>query len=193
MTQPAHAAPEIVNAEVVEEKSPIRLKSLPTRMTLEELQLQIADKLGITPYVDINVGGRDYRVHGMQVMPDDALERINAMWQDKDLDPWPDDTLPRKVAVTDKDGKMTGEVIEVPRAGRPNTENPTINGKTAPNPSARLARSIFGVERYEQFKADGGESYMVAWVFNELNDIAKAKEDAEKGEADPKSPAPSGS
>lgn len=192
MTQPAHAAPEIVNAEVVEEKSPIRLKSLPKKMSLEELQLQISDKLGITPYVDLTVGGRDYRIHGMQVMPDDALERINASWQDRDLDVWPADTPPRKVAVTDKDGKMTGEVIEVPRAGKPNTETPTINGEPAPNPSARLARAILG-EQYDQFKADGGESYMVAWVFNELNDLANAKEAAAKGESDPKSGQPSGS
>lgn len=192
MTQPAHAAPEIVNAEVVEEKSPIRLKSLPKKMSLEELQLQISDKLGITPYVDLTVGGRDYRIHGMQVMPDDALERINASWQDRDLDVWPVDTPPRKVAVTDTAGKMTGEVIEVPRAGKPNTETPMINGEPAPNPSARLARAILG-DQYDQFKADGGESYMVAWVFNELNDLANAKEAAAKGESDPKLGQPSGS
>lgn len=166
-----------------ESKAPIKMgKKIPRQMTLAQLQDQIAEKLGMKPVVTLELDGLEVKIPALQVLDDEATTRVFDVWNDRDLDKWPDDAPPQPLP----DGK--GGVVQVPVAGKPKLDNPTINGEPAPNPNVRLSRALLGQDTWELFKAAGGESYMITFIFNELNELDKAKKDEDE---DPNSPAPS--
>ena len=169
-----------------EPASPIKMgKKIPRQMTLAQLQDQIAEKLGMKPVVELTMDdGFVVKIPALQVLGDEATTRVFDVWNDRDLDTWPADAPPQQVS----DGK--GGVREVPVAGKPKLDNPTIDGQPAPNPNVRLARALLGSEVWDKFKAAGGEAYMIVYIFNELNGLDEAKKDED---ADPNSPAPSAS
>jgi hypothetical protein len=139
---------------------------------------QSADFHGFAASVDIQIGDDVFEIPNPSLLDDDQQERFNDLQAEVERDcDREDDIVIAERTLED------GTVIPT-RTLRGDLKQPyAIKGEPLrPAYNTRLAKALFGEQRYERFKAGGGRSNQIALIWGQMH-----KEFEERRKSDPKS------
>jgi hypothetical protein len=139
-----------------------------TALSPEDAREQAANYLGMLASVRIEVkGGEVFEVPNPSLLDDDQQQRYDELqFALEALERWPD--------TKDADGNVI-------RRGEPLEPHRTKDGKLVEHYNIRLAKAIFGDDRYAKFKAGGGRANDVAVIWFQMQ-----KKLSEQARTDPK-------